>query len=80
MTREQCKELLPVIQAFSEGECIEFWDNLEIVGTHRRGKWKTSDNIGFGVSPSNYRMIKHGMIHYFDGRPAISDTLNKFTF
>jgi hypothetical protein len=80
MTREQCKAMLPVIEAFSNGECIEYWDNLEIVGTFRRGMWKTADDLRFGVNPSNYRMIKEGMIHYFDGRQSKYDTLNKYIF
>lgn len=81
MTREQCKRILPVIEAFSNGEHIEYWDSLEIVASHQRGKWKTEeDSLGFGVHPSYYRMIKGGMIHYFDGRPSVHDTLNKFTF
>jgi hypothetical protein len=79
MTREHSKLMLPIIQAFSEGECIEYWDNLEIVSSFQRGMWKTSDSIGFGVSTSYYRMIKNGMIYYFDGRPSVYDTLNKYT-
>lgn len=80
MTREQCKRILPVIEAFSNGEHIECWDNLEIVGSTQRGLWRTADNIGFGASPSYYRMIKGGMIYYFDGRPPKYDTLNKYSF
>ena len=81
MTREQCKIIMPVIEAFANGEHIEYWDSLEIVGPFQRGKWKTEDySLGFGVHPSHYRMIKDGMIHYFDGRPAKYDTLNKYSF
>lgn len=70
--------MLPVIEAFANGEHIEFWDRFEIVDTFRRGKWVTADDIGFGASVSSYRMIKDGMIHYFDGRPNTIDSLNKF--
>lgn len=80
MTRNQCKAILPVIQAFANNEHIEYWDSFQIVGTFRSGMWKTSDNIGFGVGVSNYRMIKNGMVHYFDGRESITDTLNKYKF
>lgn len=81
MTREQCKNTLPIIEAFANGEHIEYWDSLEIVGTFQRGKWKTADySIWTGIPPSNYRMIKDGMIYYFDGRPAVHDTLNKYSF
>jgi len=42
--------------------------------------WKTADNIGFGVGCSNYRMIENGVVHYFDGRPSVTDSLNKYIF
>ncbi len=72
---------MPVIEAFANGEHIEYWDNLEIVGRIQRGLWRTADDsLGFGVHPSYYRMIKDGMIHYFDGRPTKHDTLNKYSF
>lgn len=80
MTKEQCKKLLPVIQAFANGEDIEYWDALQIVGTFQRGMWKKSENMGFGTVCSNYRMIKMGKIYYFDGRAPINDTLNKYVF
>ena len=65
MTREKCKQMLPIIQAFAEGEHIDFYDSLQIVGTFKRGAWKTADNIGFGASVDSYRMIKDGKIIYF---------------
>ncbi len=65
MTREQCKALLPVIQAFANGEQIEFYDSLQITGTFTRGAWKTASNIGFGCSVDTYRMIKDNKIIYF---------------
>lgn len=66
MTRNQCKEMLPVIQAFADGEHIEYWDSLQIVGTWTRGAWKTADNsVGFGRPAEYYRMVKDGEIIYF---------------
>jgi hypothetical protein len=80
MTREKCKQMLPVIQAFVDGEHIEYWDSMQITGTFSRGMWKTAENIGMGAHVGSYRMIKMGNIHYFDGRPNITDTLNKYKF
>jgi hypothetical protein len=80
MTRQKCKAILPVIQAFAEGKCIEYWDSMQIVASFQRGMRKTADNIGFGSSISDYRMIEGGVIRYFDGRPSVTDTLNKYKF
>ena len=47
MTREEAKELLPIIQAYAEGKDIEiFFDN----------KWITGTNLDFTLSPGNYRI------------------------
>ena len=49
MTREEAKELLPIIQAFAEGKTIEIYDNREwqdlIIGS-----------IKFDCKPSRYRI------------------------
>ena len=49
MTREEAKELLPIIQAFAEGKTIEIYDNREwqdlIIGS-----------IKFDCKPSCYRI------------------------
>jgi hypothetical protein len=68
MTRKQCRDILPVIQAFAEDEHIEFYDSLQIVSTFKRGAWKTAENIGFGASMDTYRMIKDGKIIYFNDK------------
>ena len=47
MTREQAKELLPVIQAFAEGKEIEL-----LFGT----EWIKATNPEFILSPKNYRI------------------------
>ena len=48
MTREQAKELLPIIQAFADGKTIEIYDN----------EWKTMvlKNPHFDCEPSCYRI------------------------
>lgn len=48
MTREYAKQLLPIIQAFAEGEEIEYL-NIE-------GKWTTADYPGFSSDPERYRV------------------------
>ena len=47
MTREEIKELLPIIQAFAEGKQIE---------VKRKNEWfGIGDDIYFSESPSDYR-------------------------
>ena len=48
MTREQAKELLPIIQAYAEGEKIEMLDF--------KGRWVKMTNPDFTLSPENYRI------------------------
>ena len=48
MTREEIKELLPIIQAFAEGKQIE---------VKRKNEWfGIGDDIYFSESPSDYRI------------------------
>lgn len=49
MTREEAKELLPIIQAFSEGKTIEIYSDRE---------WQDLiiENIKFDCKPSCYRI------------------------
>ena len=49
MTREEAKELLPIIQAFAEGKTIEIYDNRE---------WQDLiiESIKFDCKPSCYRI------------------------
>lgn len=49
MTREEAKELLPIMQAFAEGKTIEIYDNTE---------WQDLiiENIKFDCKPSCYRI------------------------
>ena len=48
MTREEAKELLPIIQAYAEGEKIEMLDF--------KGRWVKMINPDFTLSPENYRI------------------------
>ena len=49
MTREEAKELMPIIQAFSEGKTIEIYNNRE---------WKDLiiESVNFDCEPSCYRI------------------------
>ena len=47
MTREQAKELLPIIQAFAEGKTVQFLDG---------GKWADVYETDFHESPVKYRI------------------------
>ena len=48
MTKEQAKELIPIITAFSKGEEVQIKDN--------RGHWDTLVNPDFTKGPENYRI------------------------
>ena len=47
MTREEAKELLPIIQAYAEGKTIQFLDG---------GKWLDVYETDFHQSPDKYRI------------------------
>ena len=47
MTREEAKELLPIIQAYAEGRTIQFLDG---------GKWHDLSESDFYKSPERYRI------------------------
>ena len=48
MTKKEAKELLPIIQAYAEGEKIEMLDF--------KGRWVKMTNPDFTLSPENYRI------------------------
>ena len=48
MTREQAKELLPIIQAWTEGQTIEYLDN--------EGRWAKGDDLSFCSELKRYRI------------------------
>lgn len=47
MTREQAKNMLPIIQAFAEGKTIEYYNN---------GNWVEQENFWFMDNMRNYRI------------------------
>ena len=47
MTREDAKQLLPIIQAFSEGKCIQ---------TKTGSGWVNMENMSFAGKPKLYRI------------------------
>jgi hypothetical protein len=47
MTREEAKQLLPVIQAFSEGKCVQ---------TKTGSGWVNMENMSFAGKPKAYRI------------------------
>ena len=50
MTREEAKELLPIMQAFAEGKTLQYRVNNE------NNEWKDIDNPTFNDAPSEYRI------------------------
>ena len=50
MTREEAKELLPIIQAFAEGKTLQYRVNEE------NNEWKDIDNPAFNDFSSEYRI------------------------
>lgn len=48
MTREEAKELLPIIQAFADGNTIEFLNN--------RNMWEEIEDVLFCKEPKYYRI------------------------
>lgn len=49
MTREETKELLPIMKAYSEGETIQIWNES-------KSKWVDLDEASFSASPDKYRI------------------------
>ena len=47
MTREEAKQLLPIIQAFAEGKCVE---------TKTGSGWISIENMSFTGNPKAYRI------------------------
>ena len=47
MTREEAKQLLPIIQAFAEGKCVE---------TKTGSGWVNMENMSFAGNPKAYRI------------------------
>ena len=54
MTREEAKELLPIIQAYADGKTIQLFDE---------GKWKDVYETDFYGHPDKYRINTDLLIH-----------------
>jgi len=52
MNRKQAKELLPIIQAYIDGETIEFYQEA----TDRPPKWEELNTVHFTYPPICYRI------------------------
>ena len=77
MTREKCKQMLPLIQAFADGEDIEYYDSFQLHqdDDFKQGAWVKTENLGVGGNISSYRMIKDGKIIYFDNQFTLHERL-----
>ena len=71
MTRERCKELLPIMQAFAEGKEIEFFCC---------GKWgKCFDDLDFNSDVNRYRIKPEETYRpYKDCEEMIAEYMNRF--
>ena len=56
MTREEAKQLLPIIQAFAEGKCVE---------TKTGSGWVNMENMSFAGKPKAYRIKPEPKYHPF---------------
>ena len=59
MTREDAKQLLPIIQAFSEGKCIQ---------TKTGSGWVNMENMSFAGKPKAYRIKPESKYRSFKDR------------
>lgn len=48
MTREEAKELLPIIQAFADGKKVEFFNDVS--------EWEDSEYLEFSRERNRYRI------------------------
>lgn len=52
MTREQTKQLLPILKAYANGETIEFYSSF----SSYKKRWIETNNLDFCNDPENYRI------------------------
>ena len=73
MTREEAKELLPIIQAFTEGKTIQWKDGL--------GRWLDLSNedaeVNFNDCPSHYRIKPEPKYRPFSTQEECWDEMHK---
>ena len=68
MTREQAKELLPIIQAFAEGKTVQFLDG---------GKWADVYETDFHESPVKYRIKPESKYRPFESAQECIEEMRK---
>lgn len=69
MTKEEAKEFLPIIQAFSEGK------EIQILSTERG--WVTTENLIFNLSPNFYRIKPEPKYRPFKNQEECWDEMHK---
>ena len=70
MTREEVKELLPIIQAFAEGKAIQF--------RCKTGEWlNIIDEFYFTLSPDDYRIKPEPKYRPFQTQEECWDEMHK---
>ena len=72
MTREQAKELLPIIQAYAEGEIIQYKNLLD--------EWtdiKENEGLSFICPPSDYRIKPQSKYRLFKSQEECRNEMHK---
>ena len=72
MTREEAKELLPIIQAFAEGKTLQYRVNNE------NNEWKDIDNPAFNDLSSEYRIKPEPKYRPFKSRDECWNEMLKY--
>lgn len=68
MTREEAKQLLPIIQAFAEGKCVE---------TKTGSGWVNMENMSFAGKPKSYRIKPEPKFRPFKGAEECWNEMQK---
>ena len=68
MTREEAKQLLPIIQAFAEGKCVE---------TKTGSGWVNMENMSFAGKPKLYRIKPEPKFRPFKGTEECWNEMQK---
>ena len=69
MTREEAKELLPIIQALAEGKTIEV--------LHPNGGWTETDKVYFNLPSNHYRIKEEPKHRPFKSQEECWDEISK---
>ena len=69
MTREEAKELLPIIQALAEGKTIEV--------LHPNGGWTETDKVYFNLPSNHYRIKEEPEYRPFKSQEECWDEISK---